>query len=519
MNSINHHDFRSLKSESLKIDYIRWNLVPLNPDQIYKIASYFKSLGFNSYQKDRDNSKTRKEITFDRYNLYEVVFILNISYQEGSHLEFSGASAKKIYHFIKQEPLKWQKFLQHKPILRRIDICYDRKQKPTDRISNAGFIHYSLQQFQDSHPNRNLSFYKNQEGLLVKFGNRQSDRHYRVYTKKELLRFEFELKDKNKLHDYQILLQESKFEDFERILSYQFFKYSFEIFSSTLQPDHIDWLFHRLRPYQHRDSLDSLAFQQPIIYTHYVNQFDFQEFQKKTDFITLLQLLTFVRSLDFKEKTLTSNYRQFKFPLRDFLNYTNDGRSTNHYQLSQSKEFINALRKNTIIESFTDDSYRMLVTIPEVKLYKSNKHRNSWLVEIWIAEELFDYLCPFLYRDSFQEKLNKHQVAILFEILKVFCSETTRKEFNIQQFFESQAPNLNGTKQKQIKDYFIRLLNEFQQEGKIQPQVFFPLLNSQSNPKSTCKINQLTAQDLSQPLVVFEIVNLNFLSKIFMERC
>jgi integrase len=110
-----------------------------------------------------------------------------------------------------------------------------------------------------------------------------------------------------------------------------------------------------------------------------LNQFDFQPFQKKTDFITLLQLLTFVRSLDFKQKTLTSKYRQFKFPLRDFLNYTNDGRSIHHYQVIQLKEFLNALRKNIIIESFTDEYYRMLVTIPDVKVHKSKTHRNRWV--------------------------------------------------------------------------------------------------------------------------------------------
>jgi len=62
-----------------------------------------------------------------------------------------------------------------------------------------------------------------------------------------------------------------------------------------------------------------------------------------------------------------------------------------------------------------------------------------------------EYLCPFLYRDSFKENLNKHQFAVLFEIIKVFCSETTRKEFNIQQFLESQAPNINAMVQKKSK--------------------------------------------------------------------
>ena len=138
-----------------------------------------------------------------------------------------------------------------------------------------------------------------------------------------------------------------------------------------------------------------------------------------------MQFLRFVRSLDFKEKTLTSKYRQFKFPLRDFLNYTHAGRSIHHSQMIQVKEFFNSLRKNIIIESFTDQSYRMLVTIPETKVYKSQKRNNSWLAKVWIAEALFEYLCPFLYLDSFKEDLKKHEFAVFFEIIKVFSSNTT----------------------------------------------------------------------------------------------
>ena len=70
INNIYFQDFGSLKSESLRIDYIRWNLVSLKPDQICKAAAYFKTLGFNSHQKDRDTLKSRQEITFDRRNLF-----------------------------------------------------------------------------------------------------------------------------------------------------------------------------------------------------------------------------------------------------------------------------------------------------------------------------------------------------------------------------------------------------------------------------------------------------------------
>jgi hypothetical protein len=70
MNYIYSEDFGSLKSESLRIDYIRWNLVPLKSNQIKKLASYFKTLGFNSYQVERNNFTSRQEIKFDKRNLY-----------------------------------------------------------------------------------------------------------------------------------------------------------------------------------------------------------------------------------------------------------------------------------------------------------------------------------------------------------------------------------------------------------------------------------------------------------------
>jgi hypothetical protein len=44
------------------------------------------------------------------------------------------------------------------------------------------------------------------------------------------------------------------------------------------------------------------------------------------------------------------------------------------------------------------------------------------MVEIWIAEALFNYLHPFLFHDCFQQKKNltKHQFQVLFEVIKVY---------------------------------------------------------------------------------------------------
>lgn len=103
---------------------------------------------------------------------------------------------------------------------------------------------------------------------------------------------------------------------------------------------------------------DNLALQKETFYTHYIKQF-----QQKKDLVTLVQLLMFVRNLDYQEVTLTSKFRRFQFPVRDFLNYIHPGRSTHHYQRKQLIEFFDTLTKNSIIQSFTDEHYKMLVTI------------------------------------------------------------------------------------------------------------------------------------------------------------
>lgn len=56
--------------------------------------------------------------------------------------------------------------------------------------------------------------------MVVKIDSIQSNKYYRLYNKNNTVKFEFELKDKNRLNYYNILLQESNFEEFERILSH-----------------------------------------------------------------------------------------------------------------------------------------------------------------------------------------------------------------------------------------------------------------------------------------------------------
>jgi hypothetical protein len=100
--------------------------------------------------------------------------------------------------------------------------------------------------------------------------------------------------------------------------------------------------------------------------------------KEKLHLVTLLRLLAFIRRLKYNTKELRSKYRQYRFPLREFLKYNNQ--TLSQYQLNKLKHFFDLVKQNFVIESFSDNHYRMLVTIPEVFVTKSEQ--NIWNVEI-----------------------------------------------------------------------------------------------------------------------------------------
>ena len=159
------------------------------------------------------------------------------------------------------------------------------------------------------------------------------------------------------------------------------------------------------------------------------------------------------------------------------------------------------VKKNFVIESFSDKHYRMLVTVPEVSVYKSEQ--NILIVEIWIAEELFNYLHPFLFSDLFQQKLTKHQFQVLFEIIKTYSSINLRKEFNIAQFLDNYPSVLSNQQKRRIQGYFTHYLKILHQEGKLQDKV----LDLSSN-----KVLQITDLNTAySQIAVFENINVQFL--------
>jgi hypothetical protein len=141
------------------------------------------------------------------------------------------------------------------------------------------------------------------------------------------------------------------------------------------------------------------------------------------------------------------------------------------------------------------------ITIPEVLVYKSEQ--NILMVEIWIAEELFHYLHPFLFSDVFRQKLTNQQFQVLFEIIKTYSSIHIRKEFNITQFLDNYPSVLSNQHKRQIKEHFIQYLKVFHQEGKLQDKV----LDLSSN-----KVLPITDLNLTySQIAVFENIKVQFL--------
>jgi len=325
-----------------------------------------------------------------------------------------------------------------------------------------------------------------------------------VYLKGGCLRFEFEHKHRKTLNIYYSFLKKKQFGLFEQRLSYEFFKQTYKLFKYSQETEKVDWLARRLRPLQTRSSL---AVPGSTFNVHYLEQCPIKMRQKQ-DLIQLFQLLAYLKTRnDYKTGQLTSKYRHYKFTVREFANYVNASSKVNHYQLTRLVDFFNSLKQNLVIEFLSDKKYRMLVTIPDAG---ADKIGNQWIAEVWVLEDVFCYLDPFLFLDYFKkEKITADEFSVLFQIIQKFTVYNLSKEFNIPKFLDSYSSRLNGTRKKIIKKLFLDYLINLQEEGKIQNQVCF-FLHAESSLKRFVNISDLSIDSMMEPFIVFEILQLTF---------
>jgi hypothetical protein len=335
-------------------------------------------------------------------------------------------------------------------------------------------------------------------------GHRTSDKYYRVYLKGECLRFEFEHKHQKTLNLYDNFLKTKQFRQLEQRISYEFLNQTQHLFRYSQETEKVEWLAQRLRPFQTRNSL---AASDTTINIHYIDQCPMKKLQKQ-DLIMLFQLLAYLKLLDgYNTANLKSKFRQYQFPVREFLYFANPTTEVNQYQLGKAIDFFNSLEHNLVFKFLAYKDYRLLVAIPEAY---ATKVQNQWIAEVWVADEIFNYLEPFLFMDYFKRnKMTVDEFSVLFQIIQKFSVTNLMKDFDIPRFLDSYPSKLNGTRKKKIKDLFLRYIKNLQQEGKIQEQVLFPLY-SESNPKRLINISDLNAKHLVEPFVIFEVLQVNF---------
>ena len=222
-------------------------------------------------------------------------------------LQFPGVSGKQFYQLIKQKTIQWEKLTKFNLILSRFDLVLSVSTNRMIKWIVRNLLTLASNNFRIITHIKILLLKRIKKVCFLKSVIVEVTRHYRLYTKDNFLRFKFEIK-RNFIKDFHNLLLEYRLEEFEKILSYTFFKYSFEIFQRSRQPSHIDWLMNRTRPYQYKNKLFPKT---SVINSHYIRHFAFQQFQQKLDLITLFQLLVYVRTLNCQTKTLTSSLRQF----------------------------------------------------------------------------------------------------------------------------------------------------------------------------------------------------------------
>ena len=83
------------QTELLDVDFITFNLTKLFDSQLYQLAAYFRSLGFNCYLKKTETTQSRQEVSNKNHlqNKFELDFILTVPYQKDMiQIQFPGLS-------------------------------------------------------------------------------------------------------------------------------------------------------------------------------------------------------------------------------------------------------------------------------------------------------------------------------------------------------------------------------------------------------------------------------------------
>jgi hypothetical protein len=100
-------------------------------------------------------------------NPFEVLFVKEGPYWQGTTLHFSGSNAASFYSLVQKKLVHWEIFSSS--TLGRFDLYFDRNYQTADKISVREFLDNCQKNLKQR--NKNISLEKNNRGLVLKIGN------------------------------------------------------------------------------------------------------------------------------------------------------------------------------------------------------------------------------------------------------------------------------------------------------------------------------------------------------------
>lgn len=154
----------NFNTQNLVVDYITFKFQDSQCEQ-NKIAKYLFNLGFNSYQQSGKLSKSIQErILVNSKNQFQVCFVGDNPYWDGTLLHFSGLNTTRFYFFLKEQIIDWTIFSS--AVLSRFDLYFERNYKTAEKISGREFLQNCQKNIKQI--NKNINLEKNRKGWILK---------------------------------------------------------------------------------------------------------------------------------------------------------------------------------------------------------------------------------------------------------------------------------------------------------------------------------------------------------------
>jgi len=487
----------TFKSHKLQVDFLTLSMENVsNIKKIQEFANYlFKNSGFNCFLSEGNTRKITQTL-FQNLATKDTA-IIRINYWRVTVIEFPGQSGQKLYQLLKSRQLDWKFFPRQSLNLTRFDLCYPLIKTDTfDSRELDQFLIESRKHILDKTQTRTVKLINNKKGVILGINKRSNPRYVRVYETQSTIRFELELKN-SALKDVKEKLFSYQFDDFESRLTQLYFHYIKKFFN--LDSCFVTWLIDFIR----KDYGNQARTQLVLATEYFTNITCIFENQSSERVYHLLQFLNFIKTLNREDCTQHllegKSYFVHTFLLNDFINFI--GIKNIKTQRFKTREYFSQLLKNDpIIEQFEDCSFRVFATFLYSSVYKKS---NRWFVRVYINEDLYKYVYPFVLSKSFRNYDNKTDCILKLKLIRSISVKSTKKVFYLSQFLEQLK--LSGRRIVNVKQDLIFLIQEIVQQGIIQSKL--ELVHKNGN-----------IQQLDQDQLTIKKLNLRVKHLVFYEK-